>query len=87
MVWLECQIMKAETTARRMLKSLLAEIDKLHAEHPEAGITVSRVCVRAGMNPSMASRWKAREIEPRLSSIERLQDALSELKAEAKVAL
>lgn len=74
--------MKADTTARRMLKNLLAEIDKLHAEHPEAGITVSRVCVKAGMNPSMASRWKAKQIEPRLSTIERLQDALTALKTE-----
>lgn len=70
--------MEANTTARVLLKNLLAEI-----EANEHGITVSRVCVRAGMNPSMMSRWKAKDIEPRLSTIERLQDAFTELQAEA----
>jgi predicted transcriptional regulator len=69
--------MEAKTTARRMLKNLLAEI----AENQD-GITVSRVCVKAGMNPSMMSRWKAKDIEPRLSTVERLQEAFAELKAE-----
>lgn len=71
------QVMEANTTARLMLKNLLAEIEA------SEGITVSRVCVKAGMNPSMMSRWKAKNIEPRLSTIERLQDAFAELKAEA----
>jgi len=70
--------MEANTTARLMLRNLLADIAA-----NEDGITVSRVCVKAGMNPSMMSRWKAKNIEPRLSTIERLQDAFNALKAEA----
>lgn len=69
--------MEANTTARQMLKNLLADI-----EGNPHGITVSRVCVKAGMNPSMMSRWKATDIEPRLSTIERLQDAYGALVAE-----
>lgn len=69
--------MEANTTARRMLKNLLAEIEA----NPH-GITVSRVCVKAGMNPSMMSRWKATDIEPRLSTIERLQEAFAALMSE-----
>ena len=48
---------------------------------PEGEI-VTGVCVKAGMNPSVASRWRAKDIEPRLSTIERLQEAHSQLKAE-----
>jgi predicted transcriptional regulator len=33
------------------------------------------------------SRWKAKDIEPRLSTIERLQEALAELKAESVASL
>lgn len=67
--------MEAKTTARVMLKNLLDEIER-------GPFTVSRVCVKAGMNPSVASRWRAKDIEPRLSTIERLQEAHSALKAE-----
>jgi transposase-like protein len=67
--------MEAKTTARQMLKNLLAEIER-------GPFTVSRVCVKAGMNPSVASRWRAKDIEPRLSTIERLQEAHAQLRAE-----
>lgn len=68
--------MEAKTTARMLLKNLLDEI--------QAGpFSVARVCVKAGMDPSQVSRWKARDIEPRLSTIERLQEAHAALRAEA----
>jgi hypothetical protein len=68
--------MEAKTTARVLLKNLLEEI--------QAGpFSVARVCVKAGMDPSQVSRWKVRDIEPRLSTIERLQEAHAQLKAEA----
>ena len=65
-LWHTCHNMEAKTTARQMLKNLLDEIER-------GPFTVSRVCVKAGMNPSVASRWRAKDIEPRLSTIERLQ--------------
>jgi predicted transcriptional regulator len=73
--------MEAKTTARLMLKNLLADIERT------PGVTVSQVCIKAEMNPSMMSRWKAKDIEPRLSTIERLQEALAELKAESVASL
>lgn len=67
------------STARAYLTSVLEQI--------EAGpFTVSYVCRAAGMNPSVVSRWKSSDIEPRLSSIERLSDAHDRLQAERKAA-
>ena len=67
------------TTARHYLQQLLDEID--------AGpFTVARVCAAAGMNPSMVSRWKKYAIEPRLSTLERLEEAHSQLLAEHTIA-
>lgn len=63
------------TTARLMLMNLLNEIER-------GPFTVSRVAVKAGIDPSQISRWRARDIEPRLSSIERLQDAHARLLSE-----
>lgn len=68
--------MKAQTTTRLLLKNLLEEIDR-------GPFTVARVCAEAGVDPSQVSRWKATDIEPRLSSVERLQEALASLKAKA----
>ena len=67
------------STARAYLDSVLKQI--------EAGpFSVSYVCRVAGMNPSVVSRWKSSDIEPRLSSIERLSDAHDRLLAERKAA-
>ncbi len=63
------------STARAYLDNVLQQID--------AGpFSVSYVCRAAGMNPSVVSRWKKSDIEPRLSSIERLSDAHDRLLAE-----
>lgn len=67
--------MKAQTTARALLKALLADIEA-------AGLAPSRVAAKAGVDPSQVSRWKGTDIEPRLSSIERLEAAFEKLKAE-----
>jgi transcriptional regulator with XRE-family HTH domain len=67
------------STARIYLQQLLEEI--------EAGpFNVSRVCAAAGMHPSMVSRWRKLNIEPRLSTIERLAEAHSALMAERAIA-
>ena len=67
------------STARAYLETILDQI--------EAGpFTVSYVCRAAGMNPSVVSRWKKTQIEPRLSSLERLGDAHERLLAERKAA-
>ena len=67
------------STARAYLENLLTEI--------KAGpFSVSFVCVKAGMNPSVVSRWKKTNIEPRLSSLERLADTHDRLLAEHKIA-
>lgn len=69
--------MSTMTTARLMLKQLLDEI--------QAGpFNVAQVCREAKMDPSVVSRWKKYDIEPRLSTLERLEDAHNRLKARAK---
>lgn len=47
-----------------------------------AGFTMARLCRKAGMQQSLVSRWKARAYEPRLSSLRKLEDALTALAAE-----
>jgi predicted transcriptional regulator len=67
------------TTARIYLKQLLDEVD--------AGpTTMSRVCAAAGLHQSQVSRWKKRDIEPRLSTLDRLFEAHSQLVAEHNIA-
>lgn len=67
------------STARLYLSNVLDQI--------EAGpFSVSYVAQAAGMNPSVVSRWKKTNIEPRLSSLERLSDAHERLLAEHKIA-
>lgn len=67
--------MEAKSTARQILKNFLAQIAS------EGLFTVSDVCHEAKMDPSVVSRWKATSIEPRLSTLEKLQDAYEKLKA------
>lgn len=52
-------------TARQILFTLLAEIKR-------GPFSISQVCITAGVDPSTVSRWKSTDIEPKLSSIERL---------------
>lgn len=66
------------TTARLYLQQLIDEIN--------AGpFTVAKVCYHAGINPSVVSRWKKNNIEPRLSSLERLSDAHRAMVAEKQI--
>ncbi len=44
-----------------------------------AGTSVRRVCQQAGVNPAVVSHWKAGRVEPKLSSLQRLERALVEL--------
>lgn len=67
------------STARIYLQQLLDEI--------EAGpFNVSKVCAAAGMHPSIVSRWRRSDIEPRLSTLERLAETHSALLAEQSIA-
>jgi len=56
---------------------LLRDIDK-------AGVSVASVCDRAGIDPSLISRWKHGRVEPRFSTIQRMMDALKEIKGDKK---
>lgn len=67
------------STAKIYLEHLLSEIE-------QGPFTVSRVCAAAGMHPSMVSRWKKCDIEPRLSTLERLAEAHAQLLAEKAIA-
>jgi transcriptional regulator with XRE-family HTH domain len=66
------------TTARLYLQKLLDEI----AAGP---FTVAKVCAQAGMHPSMVSRWKKSGIEPRISTLERLEEAHACMLAEREI--
>jgi|DEB3_MinimDraft_2_1074329.scaffolds.fasta_scaffold02824_5 transcriptional regulator with XRE-family HTH domain len=47
-----------------------------------AGFTMADVCREAGLDPSVASRWKAGKVTPLVSSIHRLKDAADRLIAQ-----
>jgi transcriptional regulator with XRE-family HTH domain len=51
------------------LYSLLEEIET-------AGLSVRQVCLAAGIDPSLVSRWKTGRTEPRISSLARLEAGL-----------
>lgn len=47
-----------------------------------AGFTMADVCREAGIHQAQVSRWKAKVSEPRLSGLQRLEDALAALSAQ-----
>jgi len=65
-------------------ESVIADIElRAHC----AGVSMNRVCQRAGVNPTTFSRWKKSERNPQpigatLRSIGRLYDALVAIEAE-----
>lgn len=52
--------------------ALLSEIDA-------AGVSVRAVCRAAGVDPALVSRWKSGRVEPRMSTLQRLRDALAQV--------
>jgi len=61
--------------AQTLLVVLLDDVSK-------AGYSVAQVCKAAGIDPSLVSRWKGGRVEPRLSSLIKLEAALELLKAQ-----
>lgn len=45
-----------------------------------SGFSTAAVCREAGIDPSLVSRWKAGTVEPRISSLNRLNKAIHDLK-------
>lgn len=58
--------------AQSLLVVLLDKISK-------AGLSVAQVCKGAGIDPSLVSRWKGGRVEPRLSSLVKMDQALQAL--------
>jgi transcriptional regulator with XRE-family HTH domain len=61
--------------AQTLLVGLLDDISK-------AGFSVAEVCKAAGIDPSLVSRWKGGRVEPRLSSLIKLEAALELMKTQ-----
>jgi transcriptional regulator with XRE-family HTH domain len=61
--------------ANTLLVALLDDISK-------AGFSVAQICKAANVDPSLVSRWKGGRVEPRLSSLVRLEAALELLKTQ-----
>ncbi|MDI3304640.1 MAG: hypothetical protein QJR04_25160 [Burkholderia multivorans] len=55
---------------------------RLERKVRRSGFTMTTVCRRARIQPALISRWRARLVEPRLSTLSRLEAALEELRAE-----
>jgi predicted transcriptional regulator len=51
-----------------------ADIERLAQR---AGIPIAEVCRRAGVAPSIFSRWKAGKTEPNLDNYRRIRDAVT----------
>lgn len=50
----------------------------------QAGIPMAELCRRAGISPSIFSRWKSGETEPSLSNYRRIRDAAEAAAAAAR---
>jgi hypothetical protein len=61
--------------AKKLLLVILDDISK-------AGFSVAEVCKGAGIDPSLVSRWKSGKVEPRLSSLTKLEASLALLDAQ-----
>jgi transcriptional regulator with XRE-family HTH domain len=46
----------------------------------ESGLSTAEVCREAGIDPSLVSRWKAGAVEPRISSLVRMNQAVDVLR-------
>lgn len=65
-----------------------AVIADIESKAWEAGVSIRRVCTRAGVHPTTFSRWKKSERNPEpmgasLRTIQQLYVALEQLRAEA----
>ena len=55
-------------------------IDDLESAAKHAGFKMPAVCKEAGVAPTTHTRWKRRKVEPKLSTVNKLRDALERLK-------
>lgn len=44
-----------------------------------SGFSIAEVCREASIDPSLVSRWKAGSVEPRISSLVRINEAIDVL--------
>lgn len=44
-----------------------------------AGFSTAEVCRRAGVSQAQVSRWRSKTYEPRLSSLQKLDDVLKDM--------
>ena len=44
-----------------------------------AGFSMAEVCREAGISQAQVSRWRSKIYEPRLSSLQKLEDALKDM--------
>jgi predicted transcriptional regulator len=52
----------------------------LKADAKDAGIKMRAVCKEAEVDPSTPGHWDKRKVEPRISTVNKLRDALERLK-------
>jgi predicted transcriptional regulator len=52
----------------------------LKADAKDANIKIRTVCKEAGVDPSTPGHWDNRKVEPRLSTVNKLREALERLK-------
>ncbi len=64
--------MKAIPNATFYLGNILSAIERKK-------FSVRQVCTQAGIAPGLVSAWKAGRVEPKLSSLQKLQAAFVEL--------
>lgn len=58
--------------------------EELEREVAASEFSMSAVAAKAGIQPALISRWRAKTVEPRLSTIQRLRDAFVQMQIVGK---
>jgi transcriptional regulator with XRE-family HTH domain len=64
------------------MRDAYAYLQEIELSAKQNGLPMAELCRKAGMQQSLVSRWRSRAYEPRLSSLQKLEDALATLIAE-----
>ncbi len=65
------------------MRTAFQELAALEHRAAAGGFSMAQVCRRAGIHQAQVSRWKSKDYEPRISSLQKLEDAIAALERES----
>lgn len=58
------------------MTGILSRIQEIERRAKDAGLTMAELCRKASVQHSLFCRWRRGDVEPRLSSLEKLEAAI-----------